>query len=145
MDQSTIINCDGYQVIQNSDSLYKQDVKWIDDIKPEPINQYEINMLKNTKDTSTLLKEEESSTTIQTNPRRDYITKVKVVAFGRLNIDPLTNGSFLSSKIKRQVVSEMEKILKLSEDQLLTEFNQTCIDDIFTAKSDYSTFPVYTI
>lgn len=93
---------DVHQIIQNSDYLYKSDVKWRDDIKYEEINQFEKDMIKGTISPEILLEKEKTEEAIKVDDRRAYITKIKIIAFGRLNIYPLSNGSFLSSKEKEK-------------------------------------------
>lgn len=134
-----------HEIIQNSDRLYKSDIVWRDDIKEEPINQYEIDMLKNTKNPIELLAQEPTEKPIKQDARRDYITKVKVIALCRCGLPPLTNGSFLSEKNKKKVINEMKKVMDMTENDIQLEFNEVCMDDIFHAKSDYSNYPTYDI
>ena len=134
-----------HEIIQNSDTLHKTDIKWRDDIVYEEINQYEKDMIKDTLKPEILLEKEKLEEEVKVDARRSYITKVKIIAFGRLNIYPLTNGSFLSSKDKRKVISMMEEVMKLSDDEINKEFGEICNDEIFTPKSDYSKFPTYSI
>jgi len=133
------------EVIQNSDYLYKSDIKWRDDFVYEEINQYEKDMIKDTIKPEILLEKEKNEEEIKVDARRAYITKVKVIAFGRLHIYPLSNGSLLSSKDKRKVISMMEEIMKLSPQEIDKEFGEVCTDEIFTPTSNYSYFPTYDI
>ena len=134
-----------HEIIQNSDTLYKSNIKWRDDIEYEEINQYEKDMLKDTLKPVDLLEREKTEEEKKVDYRRAYITKVKIIAFGRLNIYPLSNGSYLSSKDKRKVIYMMEEVMKLSEEEINKEFGEVCNDEIFTQKSDYSHFPTYDI
>ena len=47
-----------HEIIQNSDSLYKKDIKWIDTIPYEEPNQYEKDMIKDTLKPEALLEKE---------------------------------------------------------------------------------------
>lgn len=132
-------------VIQNSDTLYKSNVKWREDIEYEEPNEFEKDMLKGTINPNNLIEKEKTEEEVKVDDRRAYITKVKIIAFGRLNIYPLTNGSFLSSKDKKKVISMMEEVMKLSDEDINKEFGEVCNDEIFTPKSDYSQFPTYAI
>jgi len=136
------LNAEGpHQIIQNSDSLYKQPNEWIQDIKYEEPNEYEKNLIKDTKTASQLLESELEQETYTT--KRDLINKVKVVALARMGCYPLTNPSFFSKQDKSKLISLMELVLNLPNDKLTKEFNEVCTDKIFTEKSDYSQFPIY--
>ena len=133
------------EIIQNSDRLYKSDIVWRDDIKVEPINQYEIDMLKNTKNPIELLAQEPIEKPIKQDARRDYITKVKVIALCRCGLQPLMNGSLLSEKNKKKVINEMKKVMDMSEHDIQLEFNEVCMDDIFSSNTNYCNYPTYDI
>ena len=138
------------QVIFNDSSMYAADIKWRDDIEPQPINDYEKDMLKNTKDADQLLKEESEERPPELTDdqklkqkSRDYITRVKVLALDSIGKHPLANTYYFSRKEKQTLISTMEDIMKKSEDDIIYSFNTLCNDKLFTSNSDYSTFPVY--
>jgi len=138
------------QVIFNDSSMYAADIKWRDDIEPQPINDYEKDMLKNTKDADQLLKEESEERPPELTDdqklkqkSRDYITRVKVLALDSIGKHPLANTYYFSRKEKQTLISTMEDIMKKSDDDIIYSFNTLCNDKLFTSNSDYSTFPVY--
>ena len=138
------------QVIVNDSSMYATDIKWRDDIELQPINEYEKNMLKNTKDADQLLKEESEERPPELTDdqklkqkSRDYITRVKVLALDSIGKHPLANTYYFSRKEKQTLISTMEDIMKKSDDDIIYSFNTLCNDKLFTNDSDYSTFPVY--
>ena len=138
------------QVIFNDSSMYAADIKWRDDIEPQPINDYEKDMIKHTKDADQLLKEESEERPPELTDdqklkqkSRDYITRVKVLALDSIGKHPLANTYYFSRKEKQTLISTMEDIMKKSEDDIIYSFNTLCNDKLFTSDSDYSTFPVY--
>jgi hypothetical protein len=138
------------QVIFNDSSMYAADIKWRDDIEPQPINDYEKDMIKHTKDANQLLKEESEERPPELTDdqklkqkSRDYITRVKVLALDSIGKHPLANTYYFSKKEKQTLISTMEDIMKKSDDDIIYSFNTLCNDKLFTSDSDYSTFPVY--
>ena len=142
-----------YEVIQNSDILYKQNVQWEPAKEPQEINEFEKNMLSLTKNVNELL-DEETNTTIkelseeeaEIIKRRDYIAKVKVISLDIMNKYPLENPSNFTQREKKKLMDIMENTIKtLSEEEITKQFNEVCIDKLFTEKADYSNFPTYNI
>ena len=133
------------QVIQNSDYLYKSDIKWRDDIEYQEINDYEKDMIKNTIKPEVLLEREKTEEEIIVSKKREIITKAKVIALSKMDCYPLCNPSFFSKKDKKKLMDLMRDILELEESEMTEEFNEVCIDKIFTEKADYSSFPTYSI
>jgi len=138
------------QVIFNDSSMYAADIKWRDDIEQQPINDYEKDMLKNTKDADQLLKEESEERPPELTDdqklkqkNRDYITRVKVLALDTIGKHPLANTYYFSRKEKQSLISAMEHIMLKTEDEIIYLFNTLCNDKLFTNESNYSTFPVY--
>ena len=130
-------------VIQNSDSLFKQPNEWREDIPYEEPNDYEKNLIKDTLTTSALLEKEKVEEQIIIDKKRELITKVKVIALSKMNCYPLCNPSFFSKADKEILKGHMQNILDLPQDDMTKLFNEVCIDKIFTEKSDYSQFPMY--
>jgi hypothetical protein len=137
------------KVIQNSDFLHAKKMVMVGDCDPVEPNDFEKKMLKGTMTASELLekeKEEKKPLTkveIEFLARREYITKVKVIGLHRMGKHPLYNGSLLKPSEKERLKSTMEKIMLLTDDQIQREFNDICIDNLFDANTDYSTYPVY--
>jgi len=139
------ISVDGINsVIQNSDSEYKKENNWITDIKYTPPSEEEKELLKGTKSPEELLEFETKEIQLAVDKQREYITQVKVVALSRMDCYPLCNPSFFSRNDKEKLKKYMSEIIDNdSEEALKNEFNQVCIDKIFTVNSDYSQFPMY--
>jgi hypothetical protein len=137
-------------VIQNSDHLYANPFPVVKHVEQQPINDFEKDMLKNTKTPEQLLEEEKNEKPIELTEkekelvkRKDHITRVKVISLSRMGKHPLANGSLLSATDKRKLIETMEKVLLLTDGQIEREFNDVCIEKIFDSKCDYSTYPVY--
>jgi len=133
------------KVVQNSDVLYRSDIKWVEPKEPEPINDYEKDMLKGTLKPEELLeKEKEEKPIILTEEeyKKQHIMKVKVIGLDRMQKPPLCNPSFFKPDEKQQLIKHMEDILKLPEDEITLLFNSICNEKIFTSIADYSTFPM---
>jgi len=139
------INVDGLNsVIQNSDSEYIKENNWIKDIQYTSPSEEEKELLKGTKSPEELLEFEMKEIQLAVDKQREYITQVKVVALSRMDCYPLCNPSFFSRNDKEKLKKYMSEIIdKDSEEALKNEFNQVCIDKIFTIGSDYSQFPMY--
>lgn len=138
------------KVIFNDSSMYASNIEWRTDIKEEPINDYEKNMLKDTKNTTQLLKEESEEKPLELSDkqreqirRNDYITRVKVIALHNMKLHPLYNASYLSHREKQKLITEMEHIMKLTDDEILTTFNEICNDKLFITGADITSYPVY--
>jgi len=135
-----------HKVIQNSDVLFRSDVKWVDPIEPKPINDFEKEMLKDSYTAEQLLeKEKEEKPMVLTTEehRKQHIMKVKVIALDRMGKPPLMNPSLFEKREKEELIKHMEETLQLTEDVITELFNEVCLRRIFTSKADYSTFPVY--
>lgn len=140
-----------FEVVQNSDVLVRKPFEPIPDIEPQPINQFERDMLKGTKDVKTLLQEESEEKEPELSEeekekirRKAYVDMIKVVAFDKLNLPLLTNPSLLPKKKKDKVMETMYSIMEeLAEEELRKEFNRVCQDKLFDSSVDYSQFPVY--
>ena len=115
----------------------------------DEINSWEKEMLSRTKNVQTLLDEEAVQKMYNAdekviNERRNYITKVKVIALDSLGYAPLTNPSTLRQKEKNRIMDSMRLVMDtLSEEELTRKFNDICDDKIFDPKCDYSNYPVY--
>jgi hypothetical protein len=137
-------------IVFNDSSRYATKCEWIQDVEQLPINDYEKNMLKNTKSPEQLLKEEQEEKSLelseeeqQKQKRRDYITKIKVIGLNMMEKHPLTNPSYFSHVDKQRLINHMENLLKEDDDVIDILFNQVCTEKIFYSNADYSTYPVY--
>jgi hypothetical protein len=138
------------KVIQNSDYLFAKPFEMIDNVELKPINEYERDMLTNTKTPEQLLEEERNEKPIELTDeekekvkRKTFITRVKVISLSRMGKHPLANGSFLSKQDKKKLIETMEKVMLLTDGQIEREFNDVCIEKIFDPKCDYTTYPIY--
>lgn len=133
---------EGPQVIQNSDYLYKSDIKWKEDIPYEDPNQFEIDFNKDTKKPNELLEFEKVEEPIKSDKKRDLIDRIKVISLNRLGYYPLTNPSTFFQKDKDKLIEVMKECLELPEDILTQEFNEVCTTKIFLPNADYSLFTI---
>lgn len=126
-------------VIQNSDVLYRKPFDMIDHVEMRELNEYEKNMLKDTFTPNQLLDHEKTETPYESDHKRDYITKVKVIALDRLGKHPLSNPSFFRKREKEELKLLMEHIINdMSEDEIAKEFNEVCCEKLFNAGADYT-------
>jgi len=140
-------------VIKECEPVRKyKDFERVETVEYKEPNEEEKKMLEGTKTIEQILKEEAEEKPVELSEeeklkryRRDYITKVKVVALDRMNMPPLINPSTFSRKDKQILITLMEDVMKLPEDELTKTFNEVCNDRLFTDKMDYTTFPVYSI
>ena len=129
---------------------YKANIEWVEPIEPKELNKFEIEMLKSSKNPKQLLEEESNEKPEELDEeqklkriKKEYITKVKVIALDKMGKFPLTNPSYFSQKEKKQLISLMEEVMKQSEEDITLIFNEVCNEKIFSPEADYSTFPVY--
>jgi hypothetical protein len=134
---------------------YSTECNWVQDIPVREINDYEKDMLKNTKNAQELLAQEEYE---KNNPpkvteeekqeqfKRNYINKVKVIALDSLGLYPIANPSNFPDKLKQKVIETMRDVINLYGDDeaaITKAFNDVCIDKIFNKSVDYTKFPIY--
>ncbi len=114
-----------------------------------PINEFEKDMLKNTFNAEQLLEQEKQVKQLSEEQqayvkKRNYITKVKVIANNMLGKPPIANPSFYNKKDKAKMIEYMDYVINnYNEDDLTKEFNEICSDKLFDEDTDYSTLPVY--
>ena len=135
------------QVIQNSDTLYKSDIKWIDTIEYKEPNQFEKDMLKGTLSPEELLANELTEEKQQLLKINDIKVKIKVVALNIMGESPIQNTS-LFNKLKKQTLldtmnSVYETVYLVDEDKLTQMFNEVCATKVFGENCDYTSYPVY--
>ena len=141
-------------VIQNSDVLARNAFPMVESVEYVEPNDYEKNMLKNTITTEQLLQREKEAfekcpkeltdEQKEQNKKRDYITKVKVIANNMLDKPPTANPSFYSKKDKAKMIEYMQYVISnYNDDDIDKEFNEICNNKLFVDGVDYSCFPVY--
>jgi tellurite resistance protein len=152
-----IENNENGKVIQNSDYLYKTDVEWIQEVPYTPITEFEIKMLEGTLNPEQLINEEQkeeqeildkpiflTDEEIEERERRDYITRVKVIALRACQRPILTNPSFLKQVEKNKIIKAMQYIIDtFTKEEIIEKFNEICGEEIFTGEGDdYQKYPI---
>jgi len=135
---------DEIKIIQNSDVLYKQDVKWIDDIPYEEPNEYELKLIEGTKNPKQLLEEEKEEiipelTEEEKNniKKNEYIQRVKVIALNMCQKPILSNPSNFKDFEKNKIIKSMQSIIdNMTEEDIITRFNEICSEELFTGSGD---------
>ena len=141
-------------VIQNSDVLYKKNVEWVKDIPYQEPNDFEKEMLKDTKTAEQLLKEEHEEQvcvkTIEEENKekvKNLILMFKVITADRMGLHPLYNLSNLqpsqANKFKISMESLAEDFNNGMGKEITDEFNRICCEKLFHCGSDVSHYPVY--
>jgi hypothetical protein len=138
------------RVIKNSDTLFKQDVEWTQDIEYKEPNTFEKSLLKLSPEE--LLKqeeEEEKNKPIKTQEEIDkeykehYILKVKVIAMNKMGKSIISNPSYWKHDLKQQLIKEMQNILdNYSEEELKEKFNSIVNETLFDTNFNYDSFPL---
>jgi hypothetical protein len=138
------------KVIQNSDYLYKSDVEWCKDIEYIEPNEFEKDMLKDTKTPKELIESEtveEPVVLTQEEKIKNVILMFQVIALDRMNLHPLYNVSLLSQSQKKELFGHMDSLKMDYDNDLIVdisnEFNRICNDKLFSSNTDVSTYPVY--
>jgi hypothetical protein len=138
------------KVIQNSDYLYKSNVEWFKDIEYCEPNEFEKNMLKNTKTPQELLEEEAKEVIVlqtEEEKKKNILTIIKVVCANRLGFSPLVNVSTLQPKQIESFKGMMECLISDYNcglgDDVTKEFNNICNEKLFHCGADVSSYPVY--
>jgi hypothetical protein len=74
--------------------------------------------------------------------KRQKVQRCKVIALDKMNLHPInTNTSNLQYRQKVQLLKEVEILMDKPDDYILEEFNNICLDKVFT--EDYVSYPVY--
>jgi hypothetical protein len=135
------------QVIQNSDTLSKSDIKWIDNIEYQEPNQFEKDMLKGTLTPEQLLEGEMTEEKQQLIKINDIKVKIKVVALNIMGESPIQNTSLFSSLKKKTLLDTMnsvyETVYLIDENKLTEMFNEVCATKVFGENCDYTSYPIY--
>jgi len=138
------------KVIQNSDYLYKSDVEWCKDIEYIEPNEFEKDMIKNTKSAKELIEEELDEETLvltQEEKIKNIILMFQVIALDRMKLHPLYNVSTLTPSQKNELLGHMDTLKMDYDNDLIldisNEFNKICNDKLFSSNKDVSTYPVY--
>lgn len=138
------------KVIFNDSSMYASTITWRTDIKEEPINDYEKNMIKHTKNSIQLLEEEKNEKPVELSDerrenirRKEYITRVKTIALHNMGRHPLYNASYLSNRDKQTLIKHMEDVMNMDDAEISNKFNNICNDVLFNTGTDITSYPVY--
>jgi hypothetical protein len=147
-----------HEVIDMSKEPLKNDSSWL--IKEVPYSEpseAEKKLLEGTKTAKELIEEEQNFTSeskAEENKeltyeekleqyRRDYITKVKVIALYKCKFNPVANPSEFSQTEKQRVIDKMGKIIKnYNDDEVTEEFNTIINGMLLDAKTNYEKLPV---
>lgn len=138
------------KVIFNDSSMYASTITWRTDIKEEPINDYEKDMIKHTKNSIQLLEEEKNEKPVELSDerrenirRKEYITRVKVIALHNMGRHPLYNASYLSHRDKQTLIKHMEDVMNMDDVEISNKFNNICNDVLFNTGADITSYPIY--
>ena len=140
-------------VTPNSDTLHKSDIKWVDATEPEPINDYEINMLKGTITSDELIKIEKEYIPIELTPEelikhktKSFMSMFKIISLDELGYTPFHDTKTFNLKQKEAYKALMEKRVQEyddgKEEHIKERFNAICHDKIFASNVDVSVFGV---
>lgn len=149
-----VITGETSKVIQNSDFLYKSNVEWVKDIPYQEPNDFEKEMLKDTKTAEELLKMESEETIVLKSEEeqkqemiKNLILMFKVITADRMGLHPLYNLSTLqpsqATKFKNSMESLAEDFNNGMGNEITDEFNRICCEKLFQCGSDVSQYPVY--
>jgi len=153
-EETTEIQEEQSKVVQNSDYLYKSDVEWVSDIPYQEPNDFEKDMIKDTKTPDQLLKEElkevivsKTKEELENELTKNLILMFKVITCNRMNLHPLYNLSTLQPSQAEKFRNSMQL---LGEDynngkyqEIIEEFNRICNDKLFQGGADVSQYPIY--
>ena len=122
----------------------------IKEIPKLEVSEEEKKMLEGTKTAKELIeeeqKEEKKELTYEEKLeqyRRDYITKVKVIALYKCKFNPVANPSDFTSVEKQRVIDKMSKIIKnYNDDEITDEFNTIINNMLLDAKTNYENLPL---
>lgn len=129
---------------------------WVDNSEPLPITEFEKNINKDFITPEQLLEREKQEEEIKKqkieseeekikNYRRDYITKLKVVALDNLGRDPLSNPSRFTTRDKKRLIETMDFLHNTkSEEEITLLFNNVCNEVIFAPEAKYEFYSVHT-
>ena len=140
-----------HEVIDMNKQPIKSDSSWmIKEIPKLEVSEEEKKMLEGTKTAKELIEEEqkEEKKELTTEEkleqyRRDYITKVKVIALYKCKFNPIANPSEFTSVEKQRVIDKMSKIIKnYNDDEVTDEFNTIINNMLLDAKTNYEKLPV---
>lgn len=143
-----------HEVIDMNKQPLKNDNSWM--IKEVPYSEpseAEKKLLEGTKTAKELMEEEknftsESKAELTTEEKleqykRDFITKVKVIALYKCKFNPVANPSEFTSVEKQRVIDKMSKIIKnYNDDEITDEFNTIINNMLLDAKTNYEKLPI---
>jgi hypothetical protein len=146
----TIEDTEEPKVVQNSDYLYKSDVKWRDDIEYIEPSDFEKDLLKDTMTPAQLLEEEVKEEVKQLTDeeiKKNIIMMIKVIGLDRMGLFPLMNPSYLQPSRKKELIGHMQSLVNEyncgNQLDIANEFNRICNNKLLSNSCDVSTYPVY--
>lgn len=139
------------EVIDMNNQPLKNDNSWM--VKEVPYSEpseAEKKLLEGTKTAKELIEEEQTEEKKELTYeekleqyRRDYITKVKVIALYKCKFNPVANPSEFSQTEKQRVIDKMGKIIKnYNDDEVTEDFNTIINNMLLDAKTNYEKLPV---
>lgn len=152
----TITEPETPEVVQNSDVIYRKDIEWVKDIEYQEPNDFEKDMLKDTKTPDQLIDDEKQEEEIvlmseedkQTQKKKNLLLMFKIISANRLNLHPLYNLStlqpFQKEKFKNHMESLIEDYNNGFEEDITKQFNEICNEKLFSCGADVSSYPIYT-
>lgn len=81
------------------------------------------------------------------NEKKEFVDRIKVIAYDKMGKHPLTNYIDLSDREKKAFIKNMNDIQeKYNKEEIIALFNEICNETIFASSStDYSNYPIYNI
>ncbi len=140
-----------HEVIDINKQPLKSDSSWmIKDVPYSEPSEEEKKLLEGTKSAKELIeeehKEEKKELTYEEKLeqyRRDFITKVKVIALYKCKYNPVANPSTFTAIEKQRIMDKMSKIIKnYNDDEVTDEFNTIINGMLLDAKTNYDNLPV---
>lgn len=140
-------------VIDGSKEPLKNNTDWlIKDIPYSEPSEFEKELLKGTITTKELLEKEKEENEKQKELtyeekleqyKKEYITKVKVVALHKCKFHPVSNPSTFKKQDKEKVIMKMQKIIdNYKEDELTDEFNEIINNMLMDHRTKYEELPI---
>ena len=99
-------------------------------------NQVEINMLKGTMSAEELIESEKEEDEIH-DFRKEYITKVKVIALDMCGKPLTANPSNMSNNEKQKIMLCMERLLNDTEGEISEKFNLLVSEKMFHNNANF--------
>ena len=99
-------------------------------------NENEINMLKGTFKPEELIEIEKTEEVVR-DLRKEYITKVKVIALDMCGKSIISNPSNMSQGEKNKIMICMQRLLQDTEEEITDRFNALVTDKMFNSTVEF--------